>query len=639
MSQNISSVYKSRFVIGIISAIVLFVATNILFDYFMTNARLDLTENKLYTLSEGMRKTIEKIDEPITLRLYFSDKLQRVVPSFGVYGSRVKDFLTEIADLSKGKIKLRILDPEPFSEIEDEAVGLGLQGVPIDNAGTKVYFGLVGTNAVDTKELVPFFQPDKEKFLEYDLAKMIGNLANPKRKVIGVLSGFSLDQPDPSGQTPWMIINQIRQTFITRALFNPLTEIEDDVDILMLIHPGDLPDTTLYAIDQYLLRGGKMIAFVDPHSDYNAGQANSNNPYGPPQDAPRLTSDMHKIFTHWGIELEPQKIVGDLNLAQKVNVGQRGEMNVVQYLPWLRLGKDNMNQEDLVTSDLKVVNVASAGHIKKLESSKLEFTPLMTSSKEAGLIDTKELRGAPDPEKMLQEFQPSGEIYNFAVRLHGNVTTLFPEGKPVSADASKESASKPGAPISEKPQLKEGVLNAIIVADTDLLENRFWVQVQNFFGQPMMMAQANNADFVVNALDNLSGSSDLISLRSRGLSARPFTLVQKLQDEAESNYKARAEALRAKLKEAERRIADLQNADSDGKILSSEQQETIETFRQDAVKVRRELRQVQLALRQDIRSLEKWVEFFNIGFIPIFVFLIAIFFGILRYRRLNAKTA
>lgn len=636
MSINISSVHKSRFVIGVVAAIVLFVATNILFNYFLTNARIDLTENKLYTLSEGMRKTIEKIDEPITLRLYFSDKLQRVVPTFGVYGTRVKDFLTEIADLSKGKVKLRILDPEPFSEIEDEAVGLGLQGVPIDNAGTKVYFGLVGTNTLDTKETIPFFQPDKEKFLEYDLARLVGNLANPKRKVVGILSSISLEQP-ANGQMPWMIVNQIRETFITRPLFNPLKEIEDDVDILMLVHPVDLSDDTLYAIDQYLLRGGKMIAFVDPHSDYNAMQAGPPNPYAPPQpDAPKLSSDLYKLFDHWGIELEPQKVVGDIALAQKVNMGAQGEMNVVQYLPWIKLTQNNFNKEDLVTSDLKTVNMASAGHLKKLDKSILEFTPLMTSSTESALIDTKELKGQPDPEKLLKNFVSSGEKFTLAARLRGKITTLFPDGRPKKDADGKEAPSEESV---DKPLVKEGTLNAIIVADTDFLENRFWVQVQNFFGQPLMTMQANNADFVINALDNLSGSNELISLRSRGLSARPFTLVQKLQDEAEKNYKSQAEALRAKLIQAERQIAELQSADGDGKILSHEQQAAIENFRQEAVVVRRELRKVQLALRQDIRSLEKWVEFANIGLIPLLVFIFAIIFGVLRVRRQHVKTA
>lgn len=628
MSLNISSLHRSRFVIGIFAAIVLFVATNVLFSHFMTNARLDLTQNKLYTLSEGMKNTLKKIDEPIHLRLYFSDKLQRVVPSFGVYGARVKDFLQEVADLSQGKVKLRVLEPEPFSEVEDEAVALGLQGVPIDNAGTKVYFGLVGTNALDTKEVIPFFQPEKEKFLEYDLAKMIGNLANPKRKVVGILSGYSLDEPDPSGQSPWMFIDQVRQTFITRPLFSPLTHIEDDVDILMMIHPKELPDESLYAIDQYLLRGGKLIAFVDPHSDHNAIKNMSGNPYQQ-QAQERLSSDMYRLFKNWGIEIEPNKVVGDLELAQKVNMGQAG---ISQYLPWLRLEKSNFNKNDLVTADLKVINLASAGSLKKLEHSTVEFTPLMTSSKDAGLIDTKELSGMPDPQKLLKDFQVSGEQYTFAARLSGKVSTLFPEGKP-----KKE--GEPSSPDQEKPQLKEGQLNAIIVADTDMLENRFWVQVQNFFGKALMMAQANNADFVINALDNLSGSNDLISLRSRGDSARPFTLVQKLQDEAEKSYKARADALHAKLMEAERQIHELQRSDTDGKILSHEQQSAIEKFRNEAVKVRKELRKVQLALRKDIQSVERWIEFFNIGFIPILVFFLAIFFAVLRFRRLNVKAA
>lgn len=632
--QKKNATYTSRILLGVGIAVILFIAVNVLFMNFMSSARLDMTENKLYTLSDGMRETLDKIDEPITLNFYFSDKLQRLVPAFGIYGVRVRDFLHEITSLSGGKIKLQIFDPEPFSEVEDQAVASGLQGVPVDQSGAKVYFGLVGTNAIDTKEVIPFFQPDKEKFLEYDLARMIHSLANPKKPVIGVLSSIALDQPAPGQQQPWMIIDQIRQSFITRQLFDA-DYIDDDVDVMLLVHPQNLKQSTLYALDQFMLRGGKLLAFVDPHSEFNAAAQSQNNPYQPAAEKKELSSSLQPFLGHWGIQMSPNHFVGDRRLANKVNMGGPGEVKPVHFLPWLRLSQKNINREDMVTSNLKVINLASAGHLKKTENSTLDFTPLLTSTPDAMLINTQEISMFPNAEKMLKEFTPANENFVMAARLAGKITTAFPDGKPQELD----SEGNPKKPKEDRPQLKEGTLNAIIIADTDLLENRFWVKVQNFFGQHVTMAHANNGDLVVNALENLSGSNALISLRSRGTSSRPFTKIQEIQDAAEANYKARAEALTARLQAAEKKINDLQGSESDGKVISAQQQEAIDNFRAEIVRTRKELRQVKLALNQDINGLSRWLQFINIGLVPLLVFFAAIFFAIRRSRKPKVKKA
>lgn len=627
--------YTSRTVIGISIAVILFIAVNVLFMNFMSSARLDMTENKLYSLSDGMRETLEKIDEPITLSFYFSDKLQRIVPAFGIYGVRVRDFLHEISNLSGGKINLQIFDPEPFSEIEDQALASGLQGVPVDQSGAKVYFGLVGTNALDTKEVIPFFQPDKEKFLEYDLARIIHNLANPKKPVIGVLTSIPFDQPAPGQDQPWMVVDQIRQSFITRQLFDA-DYIDDDVDVMMLVHPQNLQQSTLYALDQFMLRGGKLLAFVDPHSEFNAASQSQQNPYMPVPEKKELSSSLQPFLGHWGIEMSPDYFVGDRKLANKVNMGGPGEVKPVHFLPWLHLKEQNINREDMVTSNLKVVNLASAGHLKKTEKCTLDFVPLLKSTPDAMLISTKEISSFPNAEKMLADFTPQNESFVMAARLSGPVTTAFPDGKPVELDA--EGNPKP-QDKDARPQLKEGTLNAIIIADTDMLENRFWVKVQNFFGQNITMAHANNGDLVINALENLSGSNALISLRSRGTSARPFTKIEEIQDQAEANYKARAEALTARLQAAEQKINDLQGSESDGKVISQEQQEAIDNFREEIVKTRKELRQVKLALNQDINALSRWLQFINIGLVPLLVFFAALYFAYRRNRKPKMKRA
>jgi ABC-type uncharacterized transport system involved in gliding motility auxiliary subunit len=635
--QNKSSIFASRTLMGMGVAIVLFVAVNVVFLNFMSSARLDMTQGKLYTLSDGMRETLAKIDEPITLNFYFSDKLQRLVPAFGIYGVRVRDFLHEITNLSKGKIKLQIFDPEPFSELEDQALASGLQGVPIDQSGAKVYFGLVATNATDAKEVIPFFQPEKEKFLEYDLARLVNSLANPKKPVIGIISSIPFEDPGQQ-QEPWMILDQIRQNFILRNLFDPST-IEDDVDVMMLVHPQELKPETLYALDQFMLRGGKLLAFVDPLSEHNANSQTGQNPYMPQPEKKELSSTLKTFFDHWGIQMSTTQFVGDRGLANRVNMGGAGEVKPVQFLPWLRLTAKNINAEDMVTANLKVINLASAGALKKTEKSTLTFTPLLSSTQDAMLIDTKELTMMPDAEKLLKNFAPANENYVMAARLSGKVTTAFPNGKPkVEPDPNKkpDDAEKKAEP---KAHLTEGTLNAIVIADTDMLENRFWVKVQNFFGQSMTMAHANNADLIINSLENLSGSNALISLRSRGTSSRPFTKIQEIQDAAEQNYKDRAEALQNRLQAAEKQINQLQAGEGDGKVLTGEQQMAIDNFRAEVINTRKELRQVKLALNQDITGLSRWVQFINIGLIPLGVFLLAIFFAIRRSRKPKLKTA
>ena len=610
---------------GLVAAGVLLLAVNALSNIIFKSARLDFTENQLYTLSDGTRNILSALEEPVTLRFYFSESLGASVPQVGNYANRVRDLLEEYAALSKGKINLLVLDPEPFSDEEDQAVQYRLQGVPVDAAGTLLYFGLAGTNATDEQEIISFFQEDKEESLEYDLTKLVYNLANPKKKTVGLLSTLPLNSApanpfmQPQQSQSWMIVDVITQTFNLVNVELSAETIPENVDILMVVHPKNLSDTLLYAIDQFVLKGGRLIAFVDPYAEADTPAPDPQNPMAS-FSAPR-NSDMNKLIQQWGVELVDRKFAADRKNAVRVNVGGGGgRPQAMDYLAWLTLRDDSLAPGDFVTGNLKQLALGSAGILKSKNVEGITVTPLIETSETANAMDTSQLM-MPNPAGLLSSFQPGSEKLMLAGRINGPVKSAFAEGKPGGGDAGLKESKEP--------------INVIIVADTDFLVDKFWVNVQNFFGQRIAVPRADNGTFVVNALDNLSGSNDLISLRSRGRSTRPFTRVKELQREAEQRFLNKEKELQARLQETERRINELQSKKqgSDTLILSSEQQQEITKFRAEQVKTRKELRSVQHELRGSIEALGSFLKFINIGLIPILILAVALGMSLYRYRQ------
>lgn len=610
---------------GLAIAVVLFFAVNLLSSVVLRSARFDLTEHRLYTLSEGTRNILETIDEPVTLRLYLSQKLATGLPGIKSYANRVMELLQEYEQAAAGNLHLHIIDPEPFSEEEDRAVGYGLQGVPLDTGNVHFYFGLVGTSATDEHELIPFFQPDREEFLEYDLTKLLYQLANPKQKVVGLLSTLPLEGGPPTafmqgqrGAPPWMIVDVIREVMQITPLDKDVTDIPEEVEVLMVVHPKRLSDPTLYAIDQFVLRGGRALVFVDPHSEADRIPPNPRNPMG--MQGPRH-SDLEKVFEAWGIELVKGKVVGDLPLAKKVNFQKESRTFVADYPIWIDLPPKSLNPEDIVTAKLPNLTMASAGILKKKEGSDIQLTPLVETDEQAMQIDASRLMFLPDVEELLRTYRPEGEKLILAARLTGKVTTAFPEGRPVVDDSEKP--DDPDGPKEARPHLAESAepMNVIVVADTDMLQDRFWVQVQSFLGQRIGIPLSANNSFVTNALDNLTGSHDLISVRNRGSYSRPFTLVRAIQQEAEQRFRQKEQALQERLTDTERKIRDLQQKkdDQSAVILSAEQQAALDGFRHELVATRKELRSVQHELQKNIESLEGLVKFLNIGLMPLVV--------------------
>ena len=620
---------------GLVIAVVLFGAVNVVSNAAFRSARFDLTDHHLYTLSEGTKNILRHLDEPLTLRLYVSKKLAMSLPGIQSYTVRVQEMLEEYEQLAGGKLTLQITDPEPFSEEEDRAMAFGLKGLPLDSGNTQFYFGLVGTSSTDDQELIPFFQPDREAFLEYDLTKLVYKLSHPKKQVVGLLSTLPLDgssflplfQQRGGGQ-PWIILDQIQQLFEVRTIKPKDTDIPEDVDVLMIVHPKDLSEGTLYAIDQFILGGGRALIFVDPHAEADRGKQNPMNPMsglGP------KNSDLPRLFDAWGIELVKNKVVGDLPLAKKVQVQQQAHLQVVDYPVWIDLRKGNLNHEDIVTGQLSHVAMASAGILKKKEKAKITLIPLIQSDKAAMKISASSLAFMPDIASMLKYYHPEGEQLTMAARITGKVKSAFPDGNPLKEKAKGKSS--PHLSESKEP------INVIVVADTDLLQDRFWVQVQNFFGQRIGIPNADNGSFVTNALDNLGGSNELISVRSRTGFTRPFTLVRALQQEAEQQFRQKEQALQSQLKATEKKIQELQTKKDSGSalILSAAQQKEIARFRQELVQVRKELRGVQHELRKNIESLESWVKFLNIGLVPILIGLGSVIISVAHRRRRKLK--
>lgn len=619
---------KSFTIVGLLVLIVLFLVVNMVSSTLFTNTRIDLTENELYTLTDGTRNIIKNIEEPVTMYLFYSDKASEDVPQLRTYATRVKELLKEYEQLSNGNIVLNIVDPLPFSEEEDQAGSFGLQAIPVGATGENVYFGLAASNAVGDTEVLPFFQPQREQFLEYDVSKLLSTLSNPKKTVVGVITQLSIfggfDMQTTQMTKAWAIIAQMRQLFEVKQLDVTTDLIDADVDILMVVHPKTLTEPTQYAIDQFVMRGGKAIFFVDPHSEVDIPVKQQNSPL---EVEGGRTSDLKKLFSAWGIEYDATKVVLDRKYALTVGGAHAGQS---RHYGLLAVTKEDIDADDVISSELEVISAGVSGFIKAKEGANIKIIPIVTSSEDAALIDASKFRFLPDLNQLSNGYEPTGEKYILSARIEGKLNTAF-KTRPAMSGAKKVDESKYGDHLEST---KEDA-NIIIVADTDMLSDRMWVQVQEFFGEQVFNAWANNGDLIINAVDNLTGSSDLISIRGRETSTRPFERVNDLRLAADQKFRSTEEKLQAQLAETEAKLVELQKVrdDSDELMLSPEQEAEIEKFQQDKFKVRKELRQVRHNLDLDIEKLGSKLKFMNIGLVPIIISILALFISFVRSRK------
>jgi ABC-type uncharacterized transport system involved in gliding motility auxiliary subunit len=600
---------------------VLFVAVMLLVNVVFRGARADLTQSHLYTLSDGTKNILKSIDEPINLYLFYSDKGTQDLPQLRTYFTRVREMLEEMASRSGGKIKLEVIDPLPFSEDEDRATSYGLQAVPVSAAGDKVFFGLAGTNSTNGQSVIPFLQPDKETFLEYDVAKLIHELQSPKKPVAGLLTGLPMiadfDPATRQMREPWAVYQQWAQLFEMRKV-DPATlkAIDKDIDVLVVVQPKQLGDDAQYAIDQFVMRGGHLLVFVDPIAEIDNAGADPSNPMA--AMTADKSSDLPKLFKAWGIEYDPKKVVLDRARALPVTPGE-GQAPV-RHAAILGLTKADLNHDDVVTANLDTINVASAGFFDLVKDAKDEkLMPLIQTSSDAASVPADRLRMLQDPSALLAGYQPAGSPFVIAARVTGKFKTAFPERK----DAGTLSESK------------DANGQIVVVADTDLLSDRLWVQVRPFFGQSIMNAFASNGDFAVNALDNMAGSSDLISVRGRATSQRPFTTVEAIKRNADERFRSKEQELQQELSDTERKLTELQSSKTkdQAQILSPEQKSELDNFLKRKLEIRKELRGVRRQLDAEIETLGTKLKLINIVLIPLLLTLAALAFAWWRGQR------
>lgn len=625
-----------RTALGILA--VLFIAVTLFSNALLGGLRVDLTEDKLYTISEGTRNILGKIGEPVNLYFFFSDRATEDLQQIRMHAARVRETLEEFAAESGNKINLQVIDPLPFSEEEDRASGFGLDAASAGAGRDGIYFGLAGTNSVGDTEIIPFFEREKETFLEYDLARLIHTLSNPKKPVIGLLSTLPMDRRfDQEARrmiNPWVITSQIGQLFEVRQLDAATPIFHSDIDVLMLVHPKNLGTDTLYAIDQFILSGGKALLFIDPNAEADVPDADPSNPYAA-MSATR-TSQPGPMLNGWGVRLDLTRVVADRQLAISVTTQMGGRP--VPHYGFLGLTAEQLNDTDVVSAALNSINIATPGAIDIVEDSGLTVEPLLHSSQDSSLMESEQFRFLPDPAALFNSFTPDDKTHIIAVRITGPATTAFPNGRPGSGAQDPESDDETTADTISTEHLSEsdGPINVILVADTDLLSDRFWVQeLPSMFGQRLHSAFANNGDFVINALENLTGSSDLISIRGRASYSRPFSRVQQLEREADERFRLKEQELQSELAETERKLGDLQSSREDDNLLllSDEQRAEIDRFQQEKLRIRKELRQVRRSLDEDIERLGLVLKVVNIALVPFLITLLALATVVIRRRQ------
>lgn len=627
-----------------------FLAAVGLVNLTLRGVRLDLTEAGLYTLSDGTRNVLNGIPEPIRLYFFVSRGALADSPGLRAWAGRVEDMLLEFEAAADGRLEVSVIDPPPFSEEEDRAAAFGLQAVRLQVSDEPLYFGVAGSNAVGGEEVIAFMQPQREQFLEYDLAKMVHTLSQAERPVVGLVSSLPLSggfDPVQNRMTePWIISSQISSLFDLRNLDVIEDEVDSEVDVLLLVHPKAASPRQLYAFEQFLFRGGRALVFLDPLAEADPATPPGGAMAGMPADR---SSSLEPLLSHWGLEMPPETVVGDGRYALQVG---EADGSLSRHPAYIGVDLGQSDSAEVVTAELDVLNFGFAGYIKAREDAVLEVAPLVQSSEEAGFLDPTLLAFTPDIDSMWSGFTPQGEALTLAARVSGRTSSAFPDGRPEQPageagsgpDGDSEQpdnplagAAGPGGEEQAAPaeHLAEGEVQMILAADADLLSDRMWAQAQSLFGQRLITEFASNGDFVINSLDQLSGSSELMSLRGRAAFSRPFGRVDELRIEAEAQFRRTEDQLQQELSRTESRLAELQESRADVYALgfTPEQEAELEKFTGERLRIRVELREVRRNLDASIQRLGALLKIVNIGLIPLLIGLGGLAAAVIRGRR------
>ena len=599
--------------------IFLFLFFNIIVINFLTNKKLDLTKDNLYTVSANTKSIIKNLNEPISIKFFFSNSLSKELAQVRDYEKRVRELLVSYEKISNNNINIEIIDPKPFTDQEDLANVYGIQGLQLNEEGERFYFGAVFSNSVDDTTIIPFFELDREQFLEYDLTKTIYNLANTTKPNVGLISGLPLVgrvnnfQGQAQYEEPFYIYQTLNEFFNVVDLTLEVTTIPDNIDQLLIIHPKNLNDETLYAIDQFVMSGKGVTFFIDPFSEFD------NNLSKPEEEKDFSSSNLSKIFTSWGFDVKPGMIAGDIVNGRKVSLGNANNQKIVTYVLWLAIQENLLSKKDIVTANLDYVFFKSAGSIENLKTNNsLLIEPLVSTSEDAMLIERYKMQFRADPEQLLKEFQSENKNYILGARIKGKFNSAF----------TLEDLKKINIDVNNHINKIE-MANIILYADTDLLSDNTWISKQDIFGRNSITAIADNGRMVVNSIESMSGGKNLIGLRGRGTSNRPFLVIEDLQKKAELSFREKQMSLQNELQITEDKLKKIQDNNSNSvDSKTSEQNIAIEDFQNKIFSIRKQLREVQRQLNADIDQLENNIKLLNIWLMP---FIVVILYFIIKY--------
>jgi ABC-type uncharacterized transport system involved in gliding motility auxiliary subunit len=741
---------RIAWVAALLGAIV-FVCLNIVSAHIFSNARVDLTEQHLFSLSDGTRTMLGELKEPVRFRLFMSSGLTKEAPQLAAFSTRVRALLDSYVAAAKGNVILEVIDPKPFSDEEDRAVAFGIDGFT-GTGGERLFFGLAATNSTTGRATIPVFAPDREAFLEYDLTRLVSELGRRGKPVVALIDGMGLAGNPMMRMPEQQTLTQMKQFFDVKPVTGDVEKLPEGTKVLMVVQPQDLSEKTLYTIDQWVMGGNPTMIFVDPYAE------NQTGPRGGP--APNPTSTLEPLFKAWGVKFDTTRAVGDPDYALQTERNVGGRPVASQNLAWMALRSDALARDEAILAQLSAIVMTTAGSFETTKEG-VTLRPLVQASNAAVTVDAT-LAGdrTGDPRRLLVGLTKSPKRPILIARLGGTLDSAYPDGigpkpedkkpddkkadeakadekkpeeaksaeakpgdtKPegekfgaakaddgkaaaqtadgkAAADASpaeaksgevksgevKPGEAKPAAdtksadagsagtadakatdvkstepkadeaktaetkpaetkpaeakPADAKPtvaSIKRSTkpINVILVGDADMLMDRNWIQQHSLFGQQVAQAFANNGDFVINAVEQMAGGAALSDLRGRGVSWRPFEMIQRMEADADSRFRAKEQELTTQLKDTEQKLSQLPKAaEGSTEVMTAEQTKAIEGFRTQLLAIRSELRDVQFALRRDVDNLKTWVTAVNVGFVPVTVGVIALAFGLRRPRR------
>ena len=613
--------------VGLVALFIILVA----FNYLASSAalRADLTDGKLYTLSDGTRKILQKLDGPVKLRLYVSQSDNAIPVQLRSFAQRVEDLVREFKAVAGPNLAIEKYNPKPDSDEEDAAQLDGVEPQTLFT-GEQFYLGL-SVSRLDRKQALSNISQQRERLLEYDLIRAIARVANAERPTIGVMSavpvlGEPVNMMTRQANEPWVLANELKRDFNVKSVSMNVEAIDKDINVLLVIQPRDIMESAEYALDQFVLRGGKLIAFVDPYMFFDQ-QPNPMMPNMPGQPG---SSSLPRLFKAWGVNLDQGKVVADVTYAS--GAGQRYTPTVIT------LNKTALSKDDVATSQIDTLLLAFSGAFDVSKPAEgLKVTELARTSPNSMMVDN--IVASVSGDAAMKGFAPDNKAKPLAMRLTGKFRTAFPEGKPAPFNPDKDKK-----PVETGPQLKEAAAenSVVLVADADMLADGAAVEVQNILGQRVVVPSNGNLALVQGMVEQLASGDDLMSLRSRASSFRPLTVVRQMESDAQKQYFGKIKELEDELQQTTEKMQKLRKQSGGTKsaqIMSAEQQAELDRFKKRVIETRQVLKELRKTLRQDAEALQFWTKVVNIAVMPVLVALFGIGFAVMRRRRAVAAGA